>query len=97
VRFLIPFTLRIASSTLFETSQYLLKQTMQDKTTEFFKTIRDLMALISTENGNNILCNIILLVNLLRVILLPLLYWRWWAAGSVAARRRVHIAIMGRR
>ena len=70
---------------------------MQDKTTEFFKTIRDLMALISTENGNNILCNIILLVNLLRVILLPLLFWRWWAACSVAPRRRVHIAIMGRR
>jgi hypothetical protein len=41
---------------------------LQDKAQEFFKTMRDLMALISTEDTNNVICNVILLVNLLRVI-----------------------------
>ena len=46
-------------------------QTLQEKTLRFLDTIKDLMALIAKENFNNILCNIILLVNLLRVIPLP--------------------------
>ena len=54
---------------------FTLKQTMQDKAQEFFKTMRDLMALISTEDTNNVLCNVILLVNLLRVILLPCFFF----------------------
>jgi hypothetical protein len=61
---------------------FTLKQTMQDKAQEFFKTMRDLMALISTEDTNNVLCNVILLVNLLRVILLPCFFY----AGCWAAR-----------
>jgi hypothetical protein len=41
---------------------------LQQKTETFFATNEDLMALIDGEGFNNILCNIILLVNLLRVI-----------------------------
>ena len=40
---------------------------IQVKTDEFFGTIADLMTLIEKESLNNVLCNVILLVNLLRV------------------------------
>ena len=49
---------------------------MQVKAQDFFRMTRDLMALISQEDTNNSLFNVILLVNLLRVILLPCLCWR---------------------
>ena len=54
---------------------FTLKQNMHDKAQECFKTIRNLMALISTEDKNKVLCNVILLVNLLRVILLPCFFF----------------------
>jgi hypothetical protein len=41
---------------------------MQEKTTRFFKTLEQLMEAIQTESRNNLLCNIILLITLLRVI-----------------------------
>ena len=41
---------------------------IQVKTDEFFGTIADLMTLIEKESFNNVLCNVILLVNLLRVL-----------------------------
>jgi len=74
----------------FDTSQYLRKQTMQNKRTMFFKTINDLMDLISSSDRNNFLCNVILLVNLFRVILLP-----WVVLALVGCRTGGDIAVMG--
>jgi len=56
----------------------------------FFKTINDLMDLISSSDRNNFLCNVILLVNLFRVILLP-----WVVLALVGCRTGGDIAVMG--